>query len=63
MRDEDGLVTLLRRFNHLGRLLPAPDALDTDSPTEVGEAQVILAEMAWTKRQIDALLGRPTKEG
>ncbi|MGZ5935456.1 MAG: hypothetical protein ACXWLV_12220 [Rhizomicrobium sp.] len=47
---------LMKRFNQLGCLLPAPDDLDTDDAAAVAEARVVIAEMNKTKSEMDALL-------
>jgi hypothetical protein len=44
------------RFNELGCLLPDPDDFDTDDAVAVAEAKTILAKMADTKAEMDALL-------
>jgi hypothetical protein len=49
---------LMERHNALGRLLPDPDALDTDDAAAVAEAKTILAEMTKVKSELDALLVR-----
>jgi hypothetical protein len=48
--------SLMARFNQLGRLLPAPDDLDTDDAPAVAEAKVVIAEMNKTQSEMDALL-------
>ena len=49
----------MQRYNALGRLLPSPDdlALDHDEAAIAG-AQMVLAEMAKVKAEMDALLER-----
>jgi hypothetical protein len=47
---------LMARYNELGRLLPDPDDLDTDDVAAVTEAKAILAKMAKTQSEMDALL-------
>ena len=52
-------LALMQRYNALGRLLPSPDdlALDHDEAAIAG-AQMVLAEMAKVKAEMDALLER-----
>jgi hypothetical protein len=53
---QDTFFTLAARYCQLGRLLPSVDDLDTDDETAIAEAQLILAEMAKVKAEMDALL-------
>jgi hypothetical protein len=48
----------MERYNRLGRLLPAPDDLDTDDAAAVAEARLILAEMNATQAKMEALSNR-----
>ncbi|MGA7085042.1 MAG: hypothetical protein WB005_17945 [Pseudolabrys sp.] len=51
-REEDRkrkYFALMERYNRLGRLLPAPDDLDTDDAAAVAEARLIIAEMNATQ--------------
>ena len=47
---------LMRRFNELGRLLPAPDDLDPDDAAAVAESRLVIAEMNKTQAEMDRLL-------
>jgi len=49
-------VALMERYCQLGRLLPAVDDIDTDDDAQLAEVRTVLAEMAKTKDQMDALL-------
>jgi hypothetical protein len=49
-------LALMERYCQLGRLLPAVNDIDTDDDAELAEAKTVLAEMAKTKAQMDALL-------
>ena len=49
---------LMERYNRLGRLLPAPDDLDTDDAAAVAEARLIIAEMNATQAEMEALSNR-----
>jgi hypothetical protein len=49
-------IELMARYCQLGRLLPAVDDIDTDDDAEMAEVKTVLAEMAKTKAQMDALL-------
>ena len=59
-REEDRkrkYFALMERYNRLGRLLPAPDDLDTDDAAAVAEARLI-AEMNATQAKMEALSNR-----
>ena len=49
-------VALMERYCQLGRLLPAIEDIDTDDDAQLAEVKTVLAEMAKTKAQMDALL-------
>jgi hypothetical protein len=60
-REEDRkrkYFALMERYNRPGRLLPAPDDLDTDDAAAVAEARLILAEMNATQAKMEALSNR-----
>ena len=59
-REEDRkrkYFALMERYNRLGRLLPAPDDLDTDDAAAVAEARRF-AEMNATQAKMEALSNR-----
>ena len=47
---------LVKRFDELGCLLPAPGDLDTDDVAAVAEARLVIAEMNKTRSEMDAVL-------
>ena len=49
-------IELMARYCQLGRLLPTIEDIDTDDDAQLAEVKTVLAEMAKTKAQIDALL-------
>ena len=54
---------LMRQFNELGLLLPAPGDLDTDDVAAIAEARLVIAEMNKTRSEMDALLELERREG
>ena len=48
-------VALMEPYCQLGRLLPAIEDIDTDYDAQLAEIKTVLAEMAKTKAQMDAL--------
>jgi hypothetical protein len=59
----DDFMALVVRYNQLGRLLPAEDALDTDDVAAVAEARVLLQEMTQVKSEIDGFLADAKRRG
>jgi hypothetical protein len=50
--------SLAERYCQFGPLLPTEEGIDTDDAAAMAEAKVVLAEVARTKAEMDALLER-----
>ena len=54
---KDQFFALAERYCKLGRLLPAVEEIDVNDVAELAGLKTVLAEMAKTETEMDALLG------